>query len=153
LEESEQLLQESQKIARLGSYVWDLSKGSWSSSKILDEIFGIDKNYIRSLEGWAALVHPDWRETMNKYVMEEVIGKRKRFDKEYKIIRIKDGKERWVHGLGELELDKNKQPVRLKEQLPILQNANLQKVNLNLRILYLKNQFQQIVSLILMVSL
>lgn len=114
LEESEQLLQESQKIARLGSYVWDLSKGSWSSSKILDEIFGIDKNYTRSLEGWAALVHPDWRETMNKYVMEEVIGKRKRFDKEYKIIRIKDGKERWVHGLGELELDKNKQPVRLK---------------------------------------
>ncbi len=114
LEESEQLLQESQKIARLGRYVWDLSKGSWSSSHILDEIFGIDKNYIRSLEGWTALVHPDWRGTMNKYVMEEVIGKRSRFDKEYKILRIKDGKERWVHGLGELELDKNKQPVRLK---------------------------------------
>ena len=114
LERNEQLLQESQKIARLGNYTWDLSKGFWTSSKILDDIFGIDKNYIRSLEGWAAIIHPDFRETMTKYVTEKVLAKRKRFDKEYKIVRIKDGKERWVHGLGELELDNNKQPLRLK---------------------------------------
>lgn len=114
LERNEQLLQESQKIARLGNYTWDLSKGFWTSSDILDDIFGIDKNYIRSLEGWVAIVHPDFREMMNNYVIEDVIGKRKSFDKEYKIVRIKDGKELWVHGLGELEFDNKKQPVRLK---------------------------------------
>lgn len=114
LERNEQLLQESQKIARLGNYTWDLSKGFWTSSDILDDIFGIDKNYIRSLEGWVAIVHPDFREMMNNYVIEDVIGKRKKFDKEYKILRIKDGEVRWVHGLGELELDNRKQPVRLK---------------------------------------
>lgn len=113
LHDSERLLRESQKIANLGSYVWDLSKNSWSSSKILDDVFGIDETYIRSLEGWTALVHPDWQETMTRYVVDEVLGKLKRFDKEYKIIRAKDSAERWVHGLGELELDNEKHPLRL----------------------------------------
>ncbi len=113
LEESERLLKESQSIAHLGSYVFDLSKGFWSSSKILDDIFGIDENYIRSLEGWTALLHPDWNAIMIKYLAEEVIEKRRKFDKEYKIIRKADGKERWVHGLGVLEFDKNDQPIKL----------------------------------------
>jgi PAS domain S-box-containing protein len=113
LEESERLLKESQSIAHLGSYVFDLSKGFWRSSKILDDIFGIDENYIRSLEGWAALLHPDWSTIITKYVAEEVIEKRQKFDKEYKIIRKADGEERWVHGLGVLEFDKNNQPTKL----------------------------------------
>jgi two-component system cell cycle sensor histidine kinase/response regulator CckA len=111
--ESERLLQKSQSIANLGSFVFDISKGFWSSSKILDDIFGIDENYIRSLEGWAALPHPDWSAIMTKYVAEEVIGKRQKFNKEYKITRKADGKERWVHGLGVLEFDKNNQPIKL----------------------------------------
>ncbi len=113
LEENEYLLRESQAIARLGSYAWDLSKGIWSSSKILDDIFGIDENYIRSFKGWIALIHSDWVEMMSKYVTEKILGKHLRFDKEYKIIRNDNGKECWVHGLGELVYDNNKQPIKL----------------------------------------
>ena len=111
--ESERLLRESQTIAGLGSFVWDLSTGLWKSSTILDDIFGIDDQYVRSLSGWANLVHPDWREIMTSYVTDEVIGKQKRFDKEYQITRFNDHEVRWVHGNAELEFDNNHNPVRL----------------------------------------
>jgi PAS domain S-box-containing protein len=113
LQENERLLRESQEIARLGSFVWDISSGLWTSSNILDDIFGIDDTYIRSFDGWAALIHPDRREIMVDYVANEVLGKRQRFDKEYKIINQRSRKELWVHGLAELETDKNNQPLKL----------------------------------------
>ena len=111
--ENEWLLRASQEVARLGSFVWDFKNGLWTSSTILDDIFGIDDNYVRSLEGWAALVHPSWRKTMVDYVTTEVLAKHQSFNKEYKIINQKNGKELWVHGLAELELDKNNQPIKL----------------------------------------
>jgi len=111
--ESERLLRETQSIARLGSFVWDLDIGLWKSSTILDNIFGIDDNYIRSLKGWADIVHPDWQQIMTNYVTEEVLGKQKRFDKEYQIIRCNDHELRWVHGNAELEFDNNHNPVKL----------------------------------------
>lgn len=113
LKENERLLRESQEIARLGSFVWDLTTGFWKSSKILDEIFGIDRDYIRSFEGWADIVHPDWRNTMIDYVTKEILGKFKKFDKEYLIIRKSDGQSRWVHGISELEFDRKGKPVKL----------------------------------------
>jgi hypothetical protein len=42
---------------------------------------------------------------MEKYFLDEVIGKRKKFDKEYRTIRQDTGEVRWVHGLAELEAD------------------------------------------------
>ncbi len=113
LKESERFLSEAQSIAHLGSYVWDISTGFWKSSKILDCIFGIDENYIRSFEGWADLIHPDWKIVMTDYVKNVVVGEHKKFEKEYKIIRQVDGRERWVYGLGDVELDKNNQPLKL----------------------------------------
>jgi signal transduction histidine kinase/CheY-like chemotaxis protein len=45
----------------------------------------------------------------HKYVVKERIP----FNKEYKIIRVKDGVERWVHGTGELVYDMKGRPVRM----------------------------------------
>jgi len=113
LKEKERFLRESQSVARLGTFVWEMSDGIWRSSKILDEIFGIDDKYNRTLEGWGDLIHPDWREIMIEYVARDVLGKLQKFDKEYQIIRQSDKQVRWVHGLAELELDANQNPVRL----------------------------------------
>jgi PAS domain S-box-containing protein len=111
--ESERLLRESQNISRLGSFVWDLSSDLWKSSGILDEIFGIDENYCRSYDGWINLIRPDFHKVMKDYVENEVLGKRRKFDKEYPIIRQIDRQARWVHGLGELEFDNDNKPLRL----------------------------------------
>lgn len=113
LQESERLLRETQAITKLGSYVLDIPKGIWQSSTILDNIFGIDKQFVRSVEGWISLIHPEWRETMVNYFLNDVLKKHSRFDMEYKIVRKCDAEERWVYGLGELEFDSNNQPVKM----------------------------------------
>ncbi|MDD4991424.1 MAG: PAS domain S-box protein [Paludibacter sp.] len=113
LMESERLLRESQAIARLGSYSWDIVAGYWTSSQILDGIFGIDDDFDRSTENWIGLIHPDWRVEMSDYIRKNVVANRERFDKEYKIVRHDDGQECWVHGIGELEFNDLNEPVKL----------------------------------------
>jgi signal transduction histidine kinase len=113
IKESETLLKSYQMIAGLGSYILDIGTGNWKSSNILDNIFGIDENYEKNIEGWLSMIHPDWQETMQKYFTEEVVGKGQRFNKEYKITRISNKEVRWVHGLGELEYDNYGKPCRM----------------------------------------
>ena len=107
-------LQESQRIAGLGSYVLDLKTMLWSSSDVLDEIFGIGPDYVRDVEGWTALIYPDDREPMAAYFKEEVLGQHKPFNREYRIISPKDRARRWVHGLGRLEFGANGVPLIMR---------------------------------------
>ena len=111
--ESEWLLRESQTIAGLGSYVLDIRTGLWTSSPVLDELFGIDDDYARSVEGWAALIDPQCREGMRRYFEDEVIAAKGRFDRQYRIQRRDTGELRWVHGKGELEFDGSGEPIRM----------------------------------------
>ena len=114
LRESRDSLREAQIIGGLGSYVLDIPKGRWTSSSLLDELFGIDEGYERSVDGWAALTHPDDWAMMTAYFAEEVIGQKKAFDKEYRITRQTDRSTRWVHGQGRLEFDAHGQPVTMR---------------------------------------
>lgn len=111
--ESEELLREAQSIAGIGSYWIDIASGLWTSSDVLDRLFGINKDYQRTVEGWAGVVHPDDRAMMVEYFTNDVIGHGKSFDKEYRIVRGSDGAVRWVHGLGRLELDAQGRPSKM----------------------------------------
>lgn len=113
LRESEQFLKDAQTIANLGTYFLDVNTGFWKSSEILDEIFGIDTDYERSVEGWLNLTHPDWKEIMLDYLTNEVLGKRMAFDKQYQIIRQNDKAVRWIHGRGNLKVDNNNEIVSM----------------------------------------
>ncbi len=111
--ERERLLSDAQRVAHLGTYVTDTRTGQWTSSDILDEIFGIDKNYPRDVAGWAALIHPDEQKAMTEYYLNEVLGKKQRFERIYRIIRHNDRAERWVQGLGGLTFDTVGNPIRM----------------------------------------
>ncbi len=113
LSESERLLRESQKVARIGSFDWNLSTGIWKGSAILDEIFGIGEDFNRTLDGWTSIIHADWREKMTDYLGTEVLKKHRDFDQEYQIIRQNDGVVRWVHGIAAMEYNQNSLPNRL----------------------------------------
>lgn len=106
-------LQESQRIARLGTYSLDLKSMIWTSSDVLDEIFGIGTGYSRNIEGWRALVHPEDRERMAGY-FADLLTINGRFDQEYRIVRPGDHGQRWVHGLGQFELDASGHPVLMR---------------------------------------
>ena len=98
-------LLESQQVARLGFYRYAIATDRWESSEILDEIFGIDRDYHRDLDSWLAIIHPDDRAQLRAYVLNEVVEKRQPFEREYRIVRHSSGTVRWVHGLGQLHVD------------------------------------------------
>ena len=104
LEDVEQL-HEAQRLAGVGSYVLDVETGTWTASEVLEEILGINREYPHTVEGWIALIHPDDRARMVTYLKEMVVTQLQPFRREYRIVRPRDGAERWVHGRGRLELD------------------------------------------------
>ena len=109
----EMYLREVQDIAHIGSYSFDLLEDAWVSSEILDLIFGIPEDFERTFASWLAIVHPDFRETMDEYFYQDVLGARKSFNKEYKIVRVSDKQERWVVGYGSVKYDKQNVPVSM----------------------------------------
>ncbi len=114
LRESAESLKEAHAIGGLGSYVMELVTTRWISSALMDRIFGIDADYEHTLAGWTALLHPDERAGVNAYFMEEVLGKGRAFDREYRIVRPNDEEERWIHGIGTLEFDSLGHPLKMR---------------------------------------
>lgn len=110
---SEYLLNQTQKIAHLGSYVLDFKTGSWTSSTELNSIFGIDATTEKNIELWVSILHPEWRTIMIDYLYKEVIGNRTNFNKEYKIIKSDSKEELWVHGMGEITFNEEGHPLHL----------------------------------------
>ncbi len=111
LRNNEILLRQAQALARIGHYVTDIKTGIWTSSPVLDEIFGIDASFVRSIENWGTILSPEYRQELLDYY-HKVIEDKTRFDMDYKIIRPSDGQERWVWALAEFEFDSAGNPVR-----------------------------------------
>ena len=107
LARSEANLQKAQRLARIGHFHFQPTIDLWSSSPVLDEIFGIDQSYPRTAQGWVDLIHPEDQARMASYLAEQVLGKGISFDNEYRIVRQRDGEACWVHGTGELIIDAN----------------------------------------------
>ena len=105
LMQSEQSLNQAQHIAGIGSFVFDVIQGVWSSSEVLDKLLGIDKSFVRSHVGWMALIHPQDRQTLSKYFINDILREGQAIDKVFRIIRHCDQVERWVHGLWHVVCD------------------------------------------------
>jgi diguanylate cyclase (GGDEF)-like protein/PAS domain S-box-containing protein len=116
LQANQQALHETQEIAGLGHYAYDLRTDRWSSSDILDGIFGVDSDYPRDAKHWLALVVPDSRTDMQAH-LNATIHQDQPFDHEYRIIRPHDGQERWVHVRGKLKRDSAGLPQTLSGSL------------------------------------
>ena len=112
LRENERLLRESQAVGNIGSYSVDLINRNWKASSEVYKIFGIDKTYSNSLDGWVDSLHPEFRNELINDLFNGEPGKEK-FEHEYKIYRKNDSQERWVSGLGKFEYDGQLNPVRL----------------------------------------
>ena len=113
LRKSEAMLSESQRVAAVGHYDLDVATGSWTSSEMLDEIFGIEADYPRTVDSWLDIVQADHRAEMFAYFRDSVLKEKNAFDREYPIVRVNDGSMRWVHGLGRLQFDASGQPARM----------------------------------------
>jgi PAS domain S-box-containing protein len=113
LKKSERFLKETQEIAQLGSYTIDFKESTWFGTEMLYKVLGVKPDFNKSFEGWMSIIHPEWRLVMREYFNQEVILRKQKFDKEYKIIRPYDKCERWVHSIGRIEFDERNQPLKL----------------------------------------
>ena len=107
LAQSEDQLIEAQKLARVGHYVLNTNERHWSSSSVLNQIFGIDSEYVKDVDGWVKLIHPDDRQMMISYLEEDILTEHREFNKEYRIVNARDNETLWVHGIGHLKFDED----------------------------------------------
>jgi two-component system sensor histidine kinase/response regulator len=105
------LLEAAQQAARIGYYETDIVQGTWYSSPMLNEIYGIDKFFVRTVASWTQLIHPDDRQRVSDY-FTRILREGTPFHLQYRVIRYRDGQICWVDVWGRLELE-NGQPVRV----------------------------------------
>ncbi|MFZ4621870.1 MAG: PAS domain S-box protein, partial [Bacteroidota bacterium] len=113
LKESEGMLKASQEASGIGSYIFDIGRSSWFSSERLALMLGLPPDVVHPIEDWLEVIHAEDRPAVTRHFTEDVLGKRQRFNIEYRIINRLTGEERWVHGIGELESDAGGNPQRL----------------------------------------
>ena len=123
LRQSQHDLQEAEAVGHIGSYVFDIGSDAWRSSEVLDKIFGINANFLRTANGWLSIVHPSQRDEMATY-LRDIMAEHKDFDREYRIVRVSDGAESWVYGRGKVEYGADGKPVRM---IGIIQDITVRK--------------------------
>lgn len=104
MQQREAILAEAQTIANFGHYTFYAETGTWTHSAHLDEIFGIDADFSdNTVAGWLSIIHPEDRESLEAYLLHDVLANHSAFDRTYRIINQRSGQTRWVHGLGRLK--------------------------------------------------
>jgi PAS domain S-box-containing protein len=113
--EAERALHGALKVARLGTWSWDIKANLLSGSEEMYSIFGMGRdNFTGNLaEVMARVIHPDDKalvEAANKAMTERGLPEAI----EYRVL-LPDGGIRWVHGeASELVKDEAGRPARLK---------------------------------------
>ncbi|MBK8725191.1 MAG: PAS domain S-box protein [Holophagaceae bacterium] len=101
---SESRLEEAQRIAHLGSWVWDQASGTMTWSDELCRIFGVDPAlHVPTMEDAVDRVHPDDR-AKARALVGEGLATLKPFSYEFRILRP-DGEVRTILDQGEVLLD------------------------------------------------
>jgi len=108
---SQQRLVESQKIARLGHWDWDIVSGELSWSDEHYHIFGLETGQITpSYAAFLDFVHPDDRQEVKDAVAEAM--RKSNYNMDHRIV-VADGKVRYVHGQGQAQFDDAGRPTRM----------------------------------------
>jgi two-component system sensor histidine kinase/response regulator len=102
LAQSEAMLLQAQRLARLGHFTFAAAIDSLSGSPTHNEIFGLAPDEVLNTEGWRQLIHPEDRVRMSEYSRDHVFRGGQPFDNEYRVNRRSDGAERWIHTVGQI---------------------------------------------------
>ncbi|MDH5716538.1 MAG: EAL domain-containing protein [Spirochaetia bacterium] len=112
LEKSEHILARAQRIAKLGSWEWNIVKNELSWSDEVYRIFGTEpQSFGATYDAFINFVHPDDRELVSQAVNESLNTKNP-YKIEHRIIRP-DGTLAIVREIGEPYYDKENKPVNM----------------------------------------
>lgn len=110
--EKEYLLSESQRIAHIGSWSWDLVNHHVIWSDETYEIYGlIPELFTPTRKAFFSLIHPEDRPMLTQWWNQCLTGEAAT-ELEFRIVRP-DGAVRFINGRGNLERDKMGKPYRM----------------------------------------
>ncbi len=105
-------LNESQRVAHIGSYVYDFTKRKWSGTMELGDLLGLDGANEREVESLLNVVHQDDREWIVGKV-RNMSGPNGRMEEAFRIVRASDKQVRWVWATAEIRTDFSGKPAKL----------------------------------------
>jgi PAS domain S-box-containing protein len=112
IEQSRARLAEAERVARMGSWEWDISSGRLTCSEGLFAIYGTAPQVFESYDpSNTQNIHPDDR-TRVEQELRQAVEAGAPIDFEYRIIRP-DGRVRRIHSRAELTADHEGHPLRL----------------------------------------
>ena len=112
LKNSEQSLNDAQRIAHIGSWEWDITTNSISWSDELCRIYGMEPDEIEpSFEGFLSILNADTKIIVTKAVDNALSGKAE-YDIEFPIT-FKNSEERFVHAQAIVIRDQDGKPLRM----------------------------------------
>jgi PAS domain S-box-containing protein len=113
LRENEERLRLAVESADVGTFDFYPPTGELQWSQRCNEIFGLPPKFKVTYEMYVTAVHPEDRHIIHE-IVERVLqpGGRRRYDIEYRVIGIRNGKERWVSEKGRAILDEAGHAVR-----------------------------------------
>ena len=112
IREHGQQLAEAQRIAHLGSWIWDIETDKVTWSDELYRIYGLNPaQFIPSRENFMEKVHPGDRDRVRQ-VIEEALEQSRSFTFEHRIVRS-HGDVRVIYGWGQVLTNQSGQPVKM----------------------------------------
>ena len=112
LQEREHVLAESQRVAHLGSWSWDVTTGKMAWTPESYRLFGVSPaTFVPSGETLLSLIHPNDRAATQAWIDACLAGAEPP-PLEFRVILL-DGSVRWIHGRGILVHDAENKPIRM----------------------------------------
>jgi PAS domain S-box-containing protein len=112
LRASQAMLATAERIARVGSWDWDIANSALVWSEEQCRLFGItSETFSEKYEGWMSRVHPDHQKRVQAAIDAGVSGERD-YDVLYPIV-FPDGTERIIHARGEVFRDESGKAIRM----------------------------------------
>jgi PAS domain S-box-containing protein len=129
LRSKEAALSEAQKLARMGSFEYDVSTETSIVSEELKIILGFTKDEEVTGDTYVNSIHPTFSKEIKALFLES-IHKNTVFDKEYPFIRPSDGKLIYLRGYGKTFLNENGKEPRFIGSVQDITEAKLKEIEL-----------------------
>ncbi len=112
LQEREAVLNRSQEIARVGSYIWDLRDDSLVWSDNMYRIHGLDPDQFSGnlTRVSQEVIHPEDRKQVAEEI-QQMVQNKKVHSMQFRVL-LADGQERVMQSSGEFEFDPDGHPIR-----------------------------------------
>jgi len=100
-----------QQAAKIGMWDWDIIGGNITFNEEYYEVLGWDKYKNLSNQQFYNLIHPEDLPRV-KAELNSALGGLAKYQAEFRIFRHNDNKLRWVKDKGNIEFDRNGNPIR-----------------------------------------